>query len=122
MDDFLVFASSKQRAWALHQEIDHYVQSKLGLKLKSALTSVVPISSGVQFLGVRVWPYRIRLDQARVRRLIRRIHALHKIYRSGQMTDEELRRKSEGIHQWVNVAQTRSLKNSLWASRWELDH
>jgi hypothetical protein len=62
MDDILLFSDSKRFMSEAHQQIMDFLELKLKLQLKSEVTVHAPISEGIPFLGMRLWPQVIRLD------------------------------------------------------------
>lgn len=71
MDDFLFFSDSKRFLCEAHRRILEFLELKLKLQLKSEVTVHAPVSEGIPFLGLRIWPQVIRLDGSGKRRLIR---------------------------------------------------
>jgi retron-type reverse transcriptase len=75
MDDLLLFGDEKTALWRWHEAIEGYARDLLRLGLKSRATLVAPVSDGVPFLGLRIWPGVRRLDARRKRRLIAQLRA-----------------------------------------------
>lgn len=118
MDDLVVGVSSPAEAWRVRDEVEVWLNAR-GLKLKPSATQLSAQRAGVNFLGFRLWPHRTRLDQARKRRLIRRVKAITQAKLSG--ADEyTLRASAEGLSAWASMGHTRALRASLWARRYAL--
>lgn len=71
MDDFVFFADSKSEAWRLHDAAKRWLEEKRGLAVKNEATVVAPVTEGVPFLGLRIWPSCWRLKRTRLLRTSR---------------------------------------------------
>jgi len=107
MDDLLLFGPDKAtlKAWKL--EIEAFAQERLQLKLREKAERLNPTRIGVAFLGFRIWPRLIRLDGARRRRVIRRLHRL-----SG-LEEEAVLPQMESLFAWLEQADTLQFRRSL---------
>ena len=65
MDDFVFFAKGKAEAWRLHDAAREWLRNFRGLDIKDEATVVAPVSEGVPFLGLRIWPNCWRLKRSR---------------------------------------------------------
>jgi len=72
MDDILVFGTGKEELWAVQRFVDGFVVDRLALELKESATLVAPVSEGIPWLGFRVYPGTVRLDQGSRIRFIRK--------------------------------------------------
>ena len=77
MDDMLLFGDDKEMLWRCHEEIVRYLARELKLELQSKATVLAPVSEGVPFLGVRIWPSVRRLTRRRKARFVRKLRASH---------------------------------------------
>jgi len=87
MDDFLLFAGEKpplHRARALARE----VLAGLRLELKEPATFVAPVTEGVPFLGLRIFPGTVRLGHAARSRAIRGMRRLEREAAAGRIGPE----------------------------------
>jgi hypothetical protein len=73
MDDLLLFGDSKDALWSWHDEIEMFLRDRLLLRLKEDSTLLAPVTEGIPFLGLRVWPGVRRLGPRRRRRLARQL-------------------------------------------------
>jgi RNA-directed DNA polymerase len=90
MDDFLLFSDSKNFLRGALQSITEYIERNLKLTLKSEATVLAPVSEGIPFLGLRLWPRTIRLDGSGKRRLIRALRSGAEGVASGRLADDDL--------------------------------
>ncbi len=72
MDDILVFADSKASCWELHDRAREWLLRERGLALKDEATIVAPVTEGVPFLGLRIYPGTWRLRRTRFLRTRRK--------------------------------------------------
>jgi hypothetical protein len=117
MDDLVLGFESPEQAWAAYAALRAQVE-RMGLRLKVSETRLSGVGGGFSFLGFRVWPYRLRLDGARRRRLVGRVRWLSRGAARGALWGEALRCRVEGVSAWVGVGHTRALRVSLWRRRW----
>jgi retron-type reverse transcriptase len=103
MDDFAVFADSKAECWQAHAAIEHWLAAERGLALKEEATVVAPVSEGVPFLGLRIWPSCWRLKRERFLRTRRKFAQRVRAHRMGLMDEARLQASAmaaEGGVRW----------------------
>jgi RNA-directed DNA polymerase len=74
MDDVLIFSDDKTTLWGYLEKIEAFLQDKLTLKLKHSMTQVIPVSEGINYLGMRIFPNTIRLQHKSKSKFIRKMH------------------------------------------------
>jgi hypothetical protein len=116
MDDMLIFAESREQLWHAWQLADAFVRERLGLALKPEVTRVLPVTSGVPFLGFVVFPGLIRMDPARVRRWRRKMGRLHSGLASGHLSEEQAQRSADSLLGWAAHGDTLAMRRS-WVHR-----
>lgn len=84
MDDFVAWADDKDTLWWLHDRFTSWLQTERGLKMKEAATCVGPVSEGLSFLGLRVFPGKLRLQHGRLIRLRRLVRHREREYEAGE--------------------------------------
>lgn len=90
MDDFLLFSNSKLFLRDVHDHVREFLRRNLMLELKDEATVLAPVSEGIPFLGLRLWPRLVRLDGPGKRRLIRALRQGRRGLASGRLTEEEI--------------------------------
>jgi retron-type reverse transcriptase len=113
MDDMLLFSDSKYLLRAAHARIDAFVKTDLKLDLKSEATVLAPVSEGVPFLGLRLWPRVIRLDGSAKRRLIRDLRMGALGLADGRIDEEDLAASMRSRLGHAAHANTLGLRRSL---------
>jgi RNA-directed DNA polymerase len=97
VDDFLLFHDNKRQLWAWKKAVAEFL-SGLRLMLHPTKSVVYPVSSGIAFLGFRIWPTHRRLKRANVRGFVRRFRQQRVAYRRGELSFEDL---NNSVRAWV---------------------
>jgi hypothetical protein len=90
MDDFVLFADSKAEAWRLHDAAREWLREERGLEVKDETTVVAPVSEGVPFLGLRIWPGCWRLRRSRFLRTRRQFRKRVRQFAGGALGERGL--------------------------------
>ena len=107
MDDFILFGSDRERLKEYLVEIRSYLLESLGLELKETATILAPVSSGVPFLGLRIYPGRIGLQRRKWHRFRRRFLKLETGFLRGRITEDQLLRST--LSMFGQIAHTDTL-------------
>lgn len=89
MDDILFFAQSKDVAWRLHDEAENWLREFRDLELKSEATRLAPVSVGIPFLGLRIFPSCWRLQRGRFLRTRRLAAKRFSEFENGLIEEEK---------------------------------
>lgn len=116
MDDIVVFGNSREVLWNACHEADRFVQERLGLVLKPEVTRVLPVTTGVPFLGFVVFPGLVRMDPARVRRWRRKMGLLHRGVALGHLFEDQAQRSADSLVGWAAHGDTYAMRRS-WVRR-----
>ena len=114
MDDLLLFADSKASLRDAHGRIRAFLEEGLRLELKAEATVLAPVSEGVPFLGLRLWPGAVRLDGAGKRRFLRALRSGAEDLRCGRRSEEGLSASMRSRLGHAAHADTLGLRRSLW--------
>lgn len=87
MDDMVMFAGSKAACWAAHDGAQRWLHDERGLELKTEATRVAPVTEGLPFLGLWIFPACWRLQRERFLRT-RRKFARHERAWAKELMDE----------------------------------
>lgn len=89
MDDMLLFADSKESLREAETAVEERLRGRLRLELKAEAKVLAPVSEGIPFLGMRVWPNLIRLDGRGRRRLISALRGNAAALSGGWLSEDE---------------------------------
>jgi RNA-directed DNA polymerase len=117
MDDLILCADEAQTLRTWEQEIEHYVHDHLQLKLKASARLLTHNKNGVPYLGYRIWKHHKKLDQARRKRIHRKLHKIYRSFINGDSNEEQLIAALDGIDHWARHAQAHRL-----IERWHHRH
>lgn len=101
VDDFLLFAESKEALGGMASGIEHCLNG-LRLRLHARKSRVYRCADGVTFLGWRVFPGHTRLVRANVQCFRRRMREMQAAFREGKTGWEQIRPR---VHAWIGHAQ-----------------
>lgn len=112
MDDLLFVGPDRATITAAQDLATDLLESDRRVSVKHEATRRGPISSGVPFLGFRIWPGLVRLDRHRKRRLAR---GLRSVSRELATTGDEDRAASRAgsLGAWARMAGADALLTSL---------
>lgn len=115
VDDFLLFSSSKTWLHEAHAALQECCES-LRAQLHPRKCFVAPVSSGITFLGHRIFPGYRRLEAGNVKRFRRRLRRYDREVRDGFRSVEQAR---ACVQSWVahaRHAQTVRLRRQVLSS------
>lgn len=90
MDDFVVFHNAKAACWGAHDAVSRWLLEERSLSLKGEATIVAPVTEGVPFLGLRIWPSCWRLKRERFLRTRRKHGWRVRAYEAGLIDEARL--------------------------------
>jgi retron-type reverse transcriptase len=88
-DDFLLFGNEPAQLRDWRGQVADFLQGHR-LRLHESKSVVFPVTQGIPFLGLRVFPDRRRLGRAGLRRWRRRLRRWQIAFQEGRMTHEEI--------------------------------
>jgi hypothetical protein len=97
MDDVLLFADDKPTLHRLLAEIRAFLAEPLHLTLKDAATVIAPVTEGISFLGFRVYPRTIRLNQRTRRRFRQQVRGLERGVAAGHLEADALADRARSL-------------------------
>ncbi len=106
MDDMLLFSTNRNKLWELLDTVKAYLKEERKLELKNKQTILAPVSEGIPFLGMRIFPGTIRIQRKRFLRSRRLIRHREKQWFNNEINDNELIQSvkaSTGILTWFGL-------------------
>ena len=120
MDDVAVFADGKPELHRVLAAIRAFLHAPLRLELREERTLLAPVTQGVPFLGFRVFPGLVRLDGRKLARLRRRVRNREADRSLGRIDEEGLARSVRGMIGHTCHADTRRVREQLFADSLKL--
>jgi retron-type reverse transcriptase len=114
VDDFLLFADSKQQLWQWKTAVREYLFG-LRLAMHEKSSTVYPVTSGIPFLGFRLYTDHRRLKRKNGVNFQRRLQRYYREYARGELSREDLNQRIQGWVAHVKRADTWGLRRSLFA-------
>jgi len=112
VDDFLLFSEDKGDLQRWRLEIINFL-STLRMTLHENEAQVFPTSTGIPFLGWRVYPDHLRLKRRNGVAFQRRFAEMRRSYQRGEITRERMQAGLQGWIAHVQHGQTWGLRRSL---------
>ncbi|WLE98953.1 MAG: reverse transcriptase domain-containing protein [Candidatus Electrothrix communis] len=113
VDDFLLFAASKKQLWQWKEEISSFL-SELRLTLHKRSSTVYPVSSGIPFLGFRIYADHRRLKRKNGVNFARRLRRNYRAYARRELHFDDLSAKVLGWIAHADHGDTWGLRTSLF--------
>jgi hypothetical protein len=90
MDDMVLFSATKPACWLALEEAEQWLRDERGLELKVAATRLAPVTEGLPFLGLRIFPACWRLQRERFLRTRRKFARREREHRDGLLDEARL--------------------------------
>ncbi|NCA83905.1 MAG: RNA-directed DNA polymerase, partial [Opitutae bacterium] len=90
MDDIVLFAGGKAEIWRLHNGVCGWIAEERPLEVKGERTVVAPVTEGLAFLGLRIFPGGWRFQRSRLLRTRRKFRRRERQWLSGEIDSEQL--------------------------------
>ncbi len=113
MDDMLLFETGKKELWQQLYKLESFIRDQLALTLKPQATLLAPVAEGIPFLGVRIFPGLIRLQNKSKYRFKRRLKKKEQAYLKGKIDMEELTVSIQSMIAHIDHADTRRYRQSF---------
>lgn len=113
VDDFALFSDNPEELAEARACLAEQLAA-LRLRLHPAKTRVIPVREGVNFLGFRIFPDRIRLRSENLRRACRRMRMLQWQYARGAVQWSEVRQSLESWNAHAAYGDTWRLRERVF--------
>jgi hypothetical protein len=113
MDDFVLFADSRDRLQEAHASVAAFLRERLHLEEKSAATILAPCTEGLPFLGWLIFPGTMRLRPENTRRFRRRLRLRRREMESGRRTSPSFRAAVASMFELLRQGATTGLRRRL---------
>lgn len=89
MDDIIILSEDKKYLHQVKEDIEIFLKEKLALDLNNK-TAIRPISTGIEFVGFRIWPTHRKLKKKTLKKMKSRIRTLQKAYGNGSISFDKV--------------------------------
>ena len=111
-DDIIALASNKETLHGWKTAIEAFLRDELALDLNEK-TCIRPVCMGVEFVGLRIWTYCIKLRRSTVGRIKREVREISAKYAAGKLSRQEFERRVASIRGLLDHADTYNLRMRL---------
>lgn len=113
VDDFVIFSKDRNELAAWKGEIATYLHNYLKLALHPDKTKILPIRSGVQLVGFRVFRHHKLIKRSNLRRFRIRLNRLKEDVAAGELTKEGLQARIAGWEGYAKMGDTFALREQV---------
>ncbi len=113
MDDFVLCSDSRASLKSAGDAIEDFLYERLHLTLK--LRELRPATSGLSFLGMRVYPNSLRLCSRARLRFRRKYNVLLALFDQGALTELEFQQRAEALFAYVAQADSVAFRRRVIA-------
>ncbi|MFA5887622.1 MAG: reverse transcriptase domain-containing protein [Candidatus Nanoarchaeia archaeon] len=115
VDDFVILHKSKEVLEYYQKEISLFLNDSLSISLHPDKSSVFPLYRGVNFLGLKIFPYHKTIQKKNIRKFLNKLETLCLLYDAGEISYDEVYNCLEGWNAYSLNANCFSLKKRLFA-------
>ena len=117
MDDMVLFADSKAACWRNLEAAERWLLDQRGLTLKTEATRLAPVSEGIPFLGLRIFPGCWRLKRERFLRTRRNLRRRERACLAGCLGEHRLQASAASLEGGVRWFGFRNVlgAHTIWA-------
>jgi RNA-directed DNA polymerase len=112
MDDVVILSEDKKEMRDVLEELSIFLQSELRLQLNNK-TAIRPISTGIEFVGYRIWPTHRKLKKKTTKKMKRRLRYLKRAYARGEVSADEVRSTLMSYLGYMKHADCYNLKRKI---------
>ena len=115
MDDLILFGHRASELRQAERDLKRFLTDRLMLELKNEVTVRAPVTEGIAFLGMRVFPNTVRLDRGARRRYTRKCRGALRAHARGDLSEDALAAALSSLTGFVESADTLTFRRKLWA-------
>ena len=116
VDDFVILHKSKEVLEYYQKEISLFLKDSLSISLHPDKSSVFPLYRGVNFLGLKIFPYHKTIQKKNIRKFRNKLETLCLLFDKGEIGYDEVYNCLEGWNTYAANANCFGVKKSLFAS------
>ena len=116
VDDFVIIHDSKEQLQDYQQNIDLFLSEKLALTLHPDKSKIIQAQSGIEFLGLKMFPNHKLVKKKNLRKFNRKLIALCSGYAQDEVNYDQLYDLMEGWSAYAKYADTFKLRKRILSS------
>lgn len=101
MDDMNIVVDGKKSAQLLMKQMRYFLREKLNLVENPKKSQIFPLEQGVNAYGFKIWTTHMKVRDDSKRKMKRRIKAMDRKMRSGELSKEEVQ---QPVNSWLGHA------------------
>lgn len=113
MDDIIILSNSKEQLHVWKRQIEQFLYEKLELELNSK-TCIRPVNQGIEFVGYRVWSYRIVVRKSTSLRIKRNLKGVRKKYNVKKYTFQQATSRFQSYVGILKKTDSSALLNKIY--------
>lgn len=106
VDDFVLFNESRTELEKFMVEIGLFVKKNLALELHPDKSKILPLHRGVNFLGLKIFPFHKLVKKKNISKFKRKLNDLCEFYSKGQVSYDQIYDFLEGWLAYAKYANT----------------
>ncbi|MGK5092778.1 hypothetical protein WDW89_12285, partial [Deltaproteobacteria bacterium TL4] len=113
----LCFGESKPELDERQEQIESFLRDRLRLSLKAQASRLAPVTEGISWLGVRVFPGTLRLQRERWIRFQRKFRQREQAFARGQLPEKRFLDSVNGLMEQIRWGNTLRLRQNFLQNR-----
>ncbi len=115
VDDFVLLHHSWRQLISWKKEINSFLSEQLSLKLHPYKCKIIPLTRGVNFLGLRIFPYNRLVNPKNLIKVKTKFEYLCELHKNERLNYDQIYDLIEGWVAYVKNANTHKLKKKVTA-------
>lgn len=112
MDDFVLWHNNAGELRQIGQYIRTYLTNTLRLTLKTCQQTAN--TSGLSFLGYRIFPYQIKLHSRSKKRYLKKMTILTQLLQNEQISQAQFQQRGNSLYNFIRYADTKHFLKKNW--------
>lgn len=112
MDDIIILSDSKKELHQIKADIEQFLNFRLRLSLNKK-TAIRPISTGLEFVGYKMWPTHTKLRKPSSRRILRCFKKVCQLYRAGELSRAQFTHTAASYSGVISHCNSKGLREKL---------
>jgi len=114
MDDSVLFSNDKEHLKNMRDYCRYMLKNQLGLTLKEKATYINTRQNGLSFLGTRIFPELIRINNKNLKRSLNRLKKREQAFQQGSIEQKEFLQSTNSIIAHLYQYNTLALRRAIF--------